>query len=584
MAPRIPLRRTLVVRLTAISVLIAIGSIAATAWLAVTTTTREIQQERGAALSRAAAVYNDLLGFAARNPEWSDAAEEVRVASARSGRRVVLTTMDRQVLADSGGKVPLSLPAEASAVIDPLKVDSELVPDIAPDRVDPRATGPFQLTPDERVRQQTLAAKVTFCLHGDGVRYQVRELPTGRVRITAAPDFDDQVRLFKCDLEELQAPTSTEKAALAQLNDLLRDCLQRQGLPPSTVGLDLTPTSGNDTLAGRSCVDSARRQQLAAFVAPPALLFVLDPATAQSNELTLNRDGWVRIALVVLAVVAVAMLAMIFVSSRLSLPLRGLTAAAVRDERAPVSTHDEIGYLAQAFNSLQDRRQELDEQRRRMVGDIAHELRNPLNTIRGRLEAAEDGLLPLDRGLTSVVLGETLLLQRIVSDLQDLAAADAGQLRLNPEPLHLSDIVDQVVTTHRGVGTARLTGSTAGDPVIVADAARLRQALGNLVSNALRHTPVAGEVTVTAFAEGGEAVITVRDTGPGIDPGDLPHVFDRFWRADRSRARHTGGSGLGLPIVRHLVEAHGGSVTAESPGGALFTVRLPRGTVERTSS
>lgn len=576
MAPRIPLRRTLVVRLTAISVLIAIGSIAATAWLAVTTTTREIQQERGAALSRAATVYNDLLGFAARNPRWSDAAEQVRVASARSGRRVLVTTMDRQPLVDSGGKVPLSLPAEASAVIDPLKVDSELVPDIGPDRVDPRATGPFQLTAEEQVQQQTLAAKVTFCLHGDGVRYQVRELPTGRVRITAATGFDNQVRLFKCGLEDLQAPTTTEKAALSQLNDLLHACLQRQGLPPAAVGLDLTPTSGNDTLASRSCVDSARRQQLAAFVAPPALLFVLDPATAHGNELTLNRDGWVRIALVVLAVVAVAMLAMIFVSSRLSLPLRGLTAAAVRDERAPVSTRDEIGYLAQAFNSLQDRRQELDEQRRRMVGDIAHELRNPLNTIRGRLEAVEDGLLPLDRGLASVVLDETLLLQRIVSDLQDLAAADAGQLSLNPEPLRLSDIVDQVVTTHRGVGTARLTGSTAGDPVIVADAARLRQALGNLVSNALRHTPITGEVTVTAFVEGGEAVITVRDTGPGIDPGDLPHVFDRFWRADRSRARHTGGSGLGLPIVRHLVEAHGGSVTAESPGGALFTVRLPR--------
>jgi signal transduction histidine kinase len=106
---------------------------------------------------------------------------------------------------------------------------------------------------------------------------------------------------------------------------------------------------------------------------------------------------------------------------------------------------------------------------------------------------------------------------------------------------------------------------------------QLHSALRKASSNVLRHTPATGEVAVHAFADDSEAVITVSDTGPGIDPGDLPHVFDRFWRADRSRTRHTGGSGLGLPIVRHLVEAHGGTVTAQSPRGAVFTVRIPRG-------
>jgi two-component system, OmpR family, sensor histidine kinase BaeS len=152
------------------------------------------------------------------------------------------------------------------------------------------------------------------------------------------------------------------------------------------------------------------------------------------------------------------------------------------------------------------------------------------------LEAAEDGIADPGEALTSSLLEEALLLQHIIDDLRDLAAADAGQFRL-------------------------------------------RQAVGNLVSNAIRHTPPGGDVTVTCQRAGGEFVVEVADTGTGISPEDLPRIFDRFWRADKSRSRRTGGSGLGLPITRQLVEAHGGHVTATSvPGsGSVFTIRLPAG-------
>ncbi|MFD0551330.1 sensor histidine kinase [Streptomyces rectiviolaceus] len=227
-------------------------------------------------------------------------------------------------------------------------------------------------------------------------------------------------------------------------------------------------------------------------------------------------------------------------------------------------------------------RKALEDQRQAMVSDVAHELRTPLSNIRGWLEAAEDGVVATDPELVSSLLEEALLLQHIVNDLQDLAAADAGTLRLHREPVHASDVVDQVAAAHQAGAEAagvRLSATTLGDPCFTADPLRLRQAIGNLVSNAIRHTPQGGSVTIGCRATLDAVVVEVADTGTGIDPDDLPHVFDRFWRADKSRTRATGGSGLGLAIVRQLVEGHGGTVTARStPGeGAVFTVRVPSG-------
>lgn len=163
----------------------------------------------------------------------------------------------------------------------------------------------------------------------------------------------------------------------------------------------------------------------------------------------------------------------------------------------------------------------------------------------------------------------------------DLAAGDAGTLRLHREPLAADELIGQVAAAHRSRAEAAVVHLRAeADPGLWMDAdpVRMRQVLGNLVSNALRHTPTQGTVTLSARRTANEAVLTVRDTGDGISPEDLPHVLERFWRAEKSRSRRTGGSGLGLSIVRQFVEAHGGTVTVgNTPGsGAVFTVRLPR--------
>jgi two-component system sensor histidine kinase BaeS len=211
-----------------------------------------------------------------------------------------------------------------------------------------------------------------------------------------------------------------------------------------------------------------------------------------------------------------------------------------------------------------------------MVSDIAHELRTPLSNIRGWLEAVEDGVTQPDQAFVSSMMEEALLLQHIVDDLQDLAMADAGKLRVHPENLQLSYVLSQVAAAQKPKDVY-LFVDVKGDPELEADPVRLRQAVGNLVTNALRHTPPGGSVTISGRQEGSWIVIDVADTGVGINAEDLPKVFDRFWRAEKSRSRQGGGSGLGLAIVRKLAEAHGGTVSVASilGKGSTFTLRLP---------
>jgi two-component system, OmpR family, sensor histidine kinase BaeS len=212
--------------------------------------------------------------------------------------------------------------------------------------------------------------------------------------------------------------------------------------------------------------------------------------------------------------------------------------------------------------------------RKTMVNDLSHELRTPLGTMRGWVVAAQEGVADLDDDLLDLLLQETLVLQQLVEDLQELAAADAGALNLRPEPVDAAELLAGVAAAHQVV-----LDVPAGEELrLTADPVRLRQVVRNLVVNAVQHTPADGRVVVSGRIEGDEVVLTVADTGHGIAAEDLPHVFDRFWRADRSRARVTGGRGLGLAIAKHYVIAHQGTITvaSEAGEGTTFTVRLPR--------
>jgi len=254
--------------------------------------------------------------------------------------------------------------------------------------------------------------------------------------------------------------------------------------------------------------------------------------------------------------------------------------------RVPAHGPGEFSRLADSFNHMAEELERGDRQRRKLTADVAHELRTPMHVIQGNLEGILDGVYEPTEGHISATLDETRALSRLVDDLRTLSLAESGQLPLVWEPVDVAELLADVSTSFSGQAEAAgidLRVEIEEDPAlpeITADAGRLDQVLSNLLANALRHTPSGGCITLRGKRVGDSVCITVRDTGEGIPPEDLPYIFDRFWRGDRSRS-HTGGagSGLGLAIARQLVQAHGGHIGVESqPGqGTTFTIELPRG-------
>jgi two-component system OmpR family sensor kinase len=257
--------------------------------------------------------------------------------------------------------------------------------------------------------------------------------------------------------------------------------------------------------------------------------------------------------------------------------------------RVDVVGSDEVVQVAQAFNEMASQLEQAETLRRNLIADAAHELRTPLSVLQGNLRAILDDVYSLDKSEIARVYDQTRLLSRLVKDLQELAHAEAGQLQLNLQPTDLEKLVQDTVAVFGPVAEAEevtLWVQIPDDlPPVQADAARMGQVLYNLLDNALRHTPAGGTISLRAGCEDhpesehASVWLAVTDTGEGISPEDLPHVFDRFYRADRARSRGTGGAGLGLAIVRAIVEVHGGQVSAASDGvpgqGSTFSVRLP---------
>lgn len=312
-------------------------------------------------------------------------------------------------------------------------------------------------------------------------------------------------------------------------------------------------------------------------------LFWLVSSSINLVDLSENTRAVLRIALVVIMVTGLGGL---FLAGRairrVAMPFGNLLDAAGRiadgdySARVPVFGPGEVRGLAHAFNSMAERLEANDRQRRALLADVTHELRTPITVIQGNLEGMLDGIYPADPDHLQSLLDETHVLSRIIDDLRTLSLAEAGALRLQTETGDLAALVEETAAAFRPEAQRRsITLHTESQPNLPAldfDPTRVREVLANLLSNALRYTPPGGAVRVRSAGDETALTVSVQDSGSGISADDLPHIFDRFYKSADSR-----GTGLGLAIAKSLVTAHGGEITAESqPGqGTKITVWLP---------
>jgi signal transduction histidine kinase len=289
-----------------------------------------------------------------------------------------------------------------------------------------------------------------------------------------------------------------------------------------------------------------------------------------------------------LLAIAIAILLTFVLSRRILAPVKALTRAARQfgkgdfSRRVESDDKGEFGELASSFNSMAEDLERTERLRRNMVADIAHELRTPLSNLSGYLEAIRDGLIQPDEATVASLSEEATALARLIDDLQEISISDAGELKLIFQPEDIGRLVKDTANCLQAKAAVKgltLTADVPEDlPQANIDAHRIRQVLNNLLENAVVHTPGGGRINVTARQRTNRIYISVADTGEGIPAQDVPYIFERFYRVDKSRSRATGGSGLGLTIARRLVEAHGGTIEVESQvgRGSVFTFDIPQ--------
>ncbi len=279
-----------------------------------------------------------------------------------------------------------------------------------------------------------------------------------------------------------------------------------------------------------------------------------------------------------------------FVSQRIVYPIRQVATASQTiaeghyEQRLVAPSDDELGDLIHSFNRMASSLAETETRRRQLLADISHELKTPLASIKGYMEGLQDGIIPPTPETFELIHREADRLQRLVHDLQELSRAEAGALQLDLRPHDAQAIVTTVVArlqpqfADKGID---LVVEGPDDPLrVLSDRDRVEQVLTNLLGNALQYTPAGGHVTVSLASAGEMVRFDIRDSGIGLAHEDLERIFQRFYRVDKSRSRSRGGSGIGLTIARHIVEAHGGRLWAESPGlnrGSTFSFTLPHG-------
>lgn len=607
------MRRSLLLRLLVLSLAVALGAVGATAVLATYSTGEQLRgelDESASLLEADQSIFAALTSFAGNHTDWADVGRVVREAAHRTGRRVAVTAPDGTVIADSapGDELPsvpsATIDVAAGTYLGKSVAVSVTKQEAAAGRVETAISGgdvgsPYwRITPAEVTARETMAAAAVTCLRTKGQTASVVAGPDGVPMLAielsktagAGDVASEKDALYgdDCVPKTLMAPSEMAQRVARREVELATACLDRAGLDyqQTSAGAGLPSVVPTTTSKGDSrfaeCQQSARTEALKPYVASPAKLYL---GTADRFDV-FSSTGLLRTLATALGVLLVAALVTVLAGRRLVRPIVALTGAAQRmttgdrAARVPVNGNDEVARLGHAFNAMASSIERNEQQRRVLVSDVAHELRTPLSNIRGYLEAGEDGVVPLDRALVRSLLEETALLERLVSDLQELALADAGMLRLHPEERDLAELAQQTVAAHRTQAEAaevRLDLSSYGPAVAVVDPARIRQALGNLIANAVKFSAPGGRVSVSVRGRDAGVELTVADTGPGIAAEHLPHLFDRFYRADPSRSRSTGGSGLGLAITKHLVEAHDGwvGVTSTPGSGSVFTIRIP---------
>lgn len=366
----------------------------------------------------------------------------------------------------------------------------------------------------------------------------------------------------------------------------------REGMAPGTTSLLLVDPTGHVlydptmTYTGRTLSGATLRSGVPLKIQGQTVGYLV-PRTGAQEIAFLRRLLITTISSGALAALLAIGVGLVLTQSALR-PLKELEAAAERlgagdlGVRVRITSHDEIGDLAERFNRMAADLQQQDQLRRRLMNDIAHELRTPLTVMQGTLEALEDGVFPMDTEHLKPVLEQTLLLKRLVNDVRDLALAEAGQMTLDRAPMDVAALIQRMAARYKPSAQARgITLETTASPslpLIKADTQRMEQVLENLISNALRYTSQGGKITLSAEQRGPWLRINIQDTGEGILPADLPHIFERFYRGDPARHRgEEGHTGLGLAIARELIRAHGGEITVESlvGEGTVFHIDLP---------
>lgn len=560
-------------RIFALVVLVALTAIGATAWLTLSLTSREIAQSEEAEATHQTRILEEIRQFGLRHGRWPGVARVVEELATSTGLHIQLRTVDGEVLADSdtiegrtSGSVrgaPLTIdpqPALASRVADgppaalPVKGLVRLRANLF-GSVDP-AADPVTLA----IRQlaQYRAALIA-------VRCIADQNPTEPALPLDQPPYlaSEQISRYPACVKSAASRIVTDTAWLTEISQSFAPCAEPIGIDKmlSCIRLTFVRNAGDFSAVPLRLYLGFRNDRDVTDLGSPALLGVA--------------------GLMVVALIGTALIA-----RRVSRPVWLLTEASLRladgklDVRVPINGRGELALLSASFNAMAEAVQSSEERQRRLIADIAHEMRTPLSNLRGYLEGLSDGVVEPSRDLFVSLHEETLLQRRILDDLQELALAEAGDLTYTRTSFDLAELAATSVTAHRAVAAeagVELTVDASPGTWVRADPERLRQVIGNLLTNAIRYTDRDGKVQLEVRPEVFEAVLIVQDTGVGIAPEDVHRVFDRFWRADPARQRATGGSGLGLTIAHRIVTDHGGRIGVTSaPGeGTTFTVRLP---------